>query len=187
MTRWTQVSRGTAEQHKLYGLTGWLALFLVGNVLAVARGWIEYAAVARQLGISVADLNERMPGHHVALLIQLFAVAALVAIAATKAKSFRWIATILLLVTVPGAIAAAAAVDTYYPSEQAMQSLPAWVLACLAWIPYLHRSRRVRVTFDNQLQTAELEERDEIIRGLAQFAARSGETVAGAPCPEVWS
>ena len=104
-SKWVKVSPSEAAQHRLYGIRGWLLLFVAGLVLAPPISLGHIAGLARLLGTSVSDFL--WSGFPSAVLIDFALVAdvlvALVTISflVNKSPCFRPVTTAALLLASP--------------------------------------------------------------------------------------
>jgi hypothetical protein len=157
---WQKVSPEQARRHPLYGVGGWLAVFSVSLLLGLMRDIGALRGEAHKLN---AGLFELLSLDHPAvtyvklmLAFQVLFVAAICWMLFAKYAGFRKLSTALLLSSWP----VSALLGTLSPFPGLGATLTAafftWALSCAVWITYLHRSCRVRVTFDNYLPADEL-------------------------------
>lgn len=142
MKKWVLVTLEEAKAHPLYGIHGWLLLLTIcfgGNLLAQLNAAAE--AVQALPAAALPSL-----GGALCVGVPFFAIL-------TKHRRTRWIATFGLLLAWPVVAALAMLfVPTDAVARAVMEGLAPWALALILAIPYLHLSRRVRVTFEEKVR-----------------------------------
>jgi Protein of unknown function (DUF2569) len=162
--QWQSISIEEAKQHALYGVKGWLAVFCVGMFLGLSRNIAEATREANQLGLTISQfiaVDPSVGGY----LKSVFALDVLIALVMTwslftKHHSFRLALTGILLGYWPALALFASLTSAIQiegmPSSLAFSMFP-WLASCIVWVTYLHRSQRVRVTFENTVLTTQVD------------------------------
>lgn len=153
---WVKVSQDEAKQHALYGVRGWLLFYAVGNFIGLLVAFGEASSAASSAGMSISELfavNDSsvswlkfVLGYVVASTLVLYwAMFA-------KVKQFRPIAIVLHLAVFPVIVVAAFAfaVEDLVANDLA-KALFQTIVTAAVWVSYLHRSKRVRVTFERKV------------------------------------
>lgn len=157
---WKQVSPAEAKRHPLYGIKGWLMFFLIGRVLGLLMDYGQLDKEARSTGLTISQflaLDENL-GTWVSLVfcLQGGVAAALIHAAWYRNPSFRKLGIALLLMSPPLLVFFTFLYDFPGSVSVMFALLPSYLIINLGWAAYLARSRRVRVTFENQVLESEL-------------------------------
>lgn len=153
--QWLTVAPEEARQNKLYGIGGWLIVFLVSLLLGVLTHIGQVSTMAASAGITLGQLF-RTDHPFVTLLkvefgIHFLMIAAIFYCLFTKHPKTRNIVTIALAANWPAAMLASAIIPHGMHGELGLayfQGFVQWVMTCAIWISYFQRSERVRVTFE---------------------------------------
>lgn len=161
MSKWRTVSADDARNHALYGVRGWLLVFVAAWLLGALHAAAPMGAVAEMAGDTTATFMGLK--HPVASVVRWsFMVAVALAIivgamAYMKPRFFRVVATILLIASFPLDMAGLFLFPL--PAEFAAgmgaelgKALLGWIVSMCVWITYLQRSKRVRVTFEHKVR-----------------------------------
>lgn len=150
--RWTNLSSGEIENHPLNGVRGWLAFFAFSIIVGFLRELAEVNASAINAGMTIQNLlSLNQPFARAvksALLIQFFAVVAILYLLFSRSGYFRKATSALLVLTYPVIVVIFLSSPFEGMAEGLAQGLVGWVLGCVVWVSYLNLSRRVRVTFE---------------------------------------
>ena len=158
--KWREVTPEEAKGHPLYGVKGWLLVFGVGQLLQCLLGWGNVATAARVAGLTIADaMNLDVPevtALKAALMVSTAQAVCIIGLMWAKARNFRVFSSVVLFVSWPLLALVVFSGNTSGVVVQALaKSLFQWVFFCAVWVTYLNRSRRVRVTFENQVRVDE--------------------------------
>lgn len=158
--KWIKVPPNVARQHKLYGIKGWLLVFLIGSLL----GFLSYLGATigplTSAKVDWATLSRVNPNAANFLLLSgvlsLAATLTIFVLALQKHKFFRLVSIWIVLITFP-AVATLALVFPFQGMVGAVvRGILPWLISCAVWVSYLQLSRRVRVTFENTIRRVEL-------------------------------
>lgn len=156
MSMWKEIPTSDAQSHPLFGIGGWLLVFAAFLVFGFLQSWGTLRMVAHESEISLWDLltNDhpyaRFLQFEVALRTLL--VASVAWLLLTKASIFRNAASGLLLAYVP--LLFLNAFINHVPGLVGQIAIPAlggFIGSCV-WAIYLHRSERVRITFEHSVR-----------------------------------
>ena len=154
--QWKQISLEDAKKHPLYGIKNWLAVFafmvLIGPLVTIG----QFSNAAHQSGLTLPQL---LSADIAAGAFIKATIAFNVAIAAlsfwflfSKHRHFRLRSIALLVLQWPAYLVVLFIIgDPKIPGlagELTIRFLSSLLLIAI-WVAYLHRSRRVRVTFEN--------------------------------------
>lgn len=158
--QWKQVSPAEAKRHPLYGIKGWLLVFLVGRVLGFLMDYGRLIQDAKSVGLTLSQVMDLDANYanwvYLVLSLQGVVSAALIHAAWNRNPSFRKLGIALLLMS-PPLLVLFTVVSNFSGGGQVLFALmPSYVIINLGWAAYLARSRRVRVTFENQILEQEL-------------------------------
>ena len=154
-SNWKQVPIDQARHHPLYGVGGWLIVFAVGLVLGIMLELGAVRGAAYEAGIPLSDLlsidNPAISFLKLAFGLHFLIVVIIYWLMLSKNPSFRKITSMLLVASWPAS--ALLGVVNPFPGFGAALGLSffSWVLSCGVWVTYLHRSKRVRVTFEHRV------------------------------------
>lgn len=156
---WTGISFDLAKRHPLYGIRGWLLVFAIGLALGTLKELALLNGEAYRVGLTLSqllDFNSPVVSWiKFALLIQGATVAITYYLMFTWSSQFRPVTSGLLVVGWP-LVAVVGAVNSTPEIVNAIGiSFFSWIISCGVWVTYLNRSRRVRVTFENQVLHSE--------------------------------
>lgn len=155
---WVKVSSELAKKHPLYGRGGWLVVLAIVVAFSFLKQVSELRAAAFQAGMSEFELLGI--DHPFVTLLKsvlviyfVFASTVLWSLLARHAK-FRLIATTAFASLWPCVFLVSFALpETPGVAESLVAGTIPWVISCIIWITYLHRSKRVRVTFDSCIRS----------------------------------
>lgn len=158
MSTWKPISADEAQSHPLFGIGGWLLFFTVSLVFSFLSIWEAVRATAQDAEMSMGELLTSE--HPLARFLQIEAALStliFVCIAGllfTKASSFRQATSVLLLAQYPLLVLNASInhVGRLIGPVIAIPALAGFIGTCI-WVVYLHRSKRVRVTFEHMVRT----------------------------------
>jgi hypothetical protein len=157
---WTKISPDQARQHKLYGVGGWLLVFAIGSALGFLKSFGMLAGEAAKAGMSIGQLldidHPAMTFAKTSLWLEGIALAILYWALFSKQSSFRVIATVIAAGLFP--LEAVIGFSNQFEGlgEAVAIGMFQWVFSCAIWLSYLHRSRRVRVTFEHCIRSDEM-------------------------------
>lgn len=139
---WHALSREQAQAHPFYGTGGWLYVL----VAHLALGWALNVSLPllHPAGFDAAFTSGSAVWWLLYVAVAGAGIVLIVQMMRTKHPKFRIHTTIILVVAGVAALLA-------FPSVVAPEigdNLVRWSLYALLWIVYLHRSVRVRVTFE---------------------------------------
>jgi Protein of unknown function (DUF2569) len=153
--RWQQIPIDLARQHPLYGVGGWLIVFVIGLALGFMG---ELGAVRREVHNAGMTLGDFFSLDHPAvsylkltLGLQTLIVTFIYLLLFTKHPSFRNATSALLLGGWPAA--SLLGIVYHFPGiglGVAIGFFP-WAISCAVWVTYLQRSKRVRITFEHSV------------------------------------
>ena len=152
---WKRVSLAEAKRHPLYGVNNWLAVFAVGVLLGGLRELGSLNGEAHKAGLTITELlaidHPAISFAKLSLWLNAGIVSVIYWALLSKNSSFRLIASSLLLASWPmGALIGVAYPFDGLGSALALSLFP-WAISCGVWVTYLNRSKRVRVTFENDI------------------------------------
>lgn len=163
--QWQVISEKEAKLHPLYGNKGWLVIF----------GCFVFNFVIDFFSLSSAVLFGDLSSYdylgfddHLVNLIKLkifvYAVVALTVFWLMFKKSihFRLVATVAIIAAMLVLFATTAATTVFRSTLN--QNLIVFILNSAIWITYLHRSRRVRVTYEHKVLMPELNVKPQVSR-----------------------
>lgn len=171
---WKKIPLSEAQTHPLYGIKNWLAVFAFGVLLGGLRELGSLNGEAHKAGLTITELlaidHPAISFAKLSLWINVGIVSVIYWALLTKNLKFRLIASSLLLASWPmGALLGVA-----YPFEGLGEalglSLFPWAISCGVWVTYLNRSKRVRVTFENEVL---VESSEDLIIQASQPSAKS--------------
>lgn len=156
--KWTSISLDEAKQHPLYGVKGWLLLLAAGPGIGLALLLFEMAGLLTvenvRLGVVLRSHAPEVFYAKVVLTFLMLQATIWYWALLSRNVRFRWIATILYLSTWPVAVL----LGLWFPFSSIGDLLGGtflpWLVTCVLWIAYLHRSERVRVTFEQCVRGA---------------------------------
>lgn len=156
---WKKIPPAEAQIHPLYGVKNWLAVFAFGVLLGGLRELGALNGEAHKAGLTFTELlaidHPAIAFAKLSLWLNAGVVALIYWALLTKTPKFRLIASSLLLASWP----LSALLGLFFPfdglGEALAFSLFPWIVSCGVWVTYLNRSRRVRVTFENQVLEGE--------------------------------
>ena len=203
---WQQISLEESQQHPLYGVKNWLALFAFGHVLGplVILGTLNNSA--NDAGLTLRQLlSAPSVGNFATGTLLVFGVASFVTLQLmfTKHRDFRTVATTLLVAVWPAFLLMAYFTGGWnlpgFGGDAAKGTFSQLAVIAI-WGTYLQRSRRVRVTFENCVVAMEVpaskSQEGRLAKGVpAPVPAREALTTGGAadlksdsgPSEEFWS
>lgn len=153
---WRKVSLQQAKEHPLYGIKNWLAVFAFGVILGPLQALGRIRNSAHELGVTAWQLLANDLANTGFLTFSLvFSVAvsgALLWLLYTLHPRFRVLATIILLCNGPVYILMAILTGAFRMPGVTGALTHGFVVSffwLFVWAIYLHRSRRVRVTFEH--------------------------------------
>ena len=156
MNTWRTVSAEEAVQHPLYGIKNWLAVFAFGVLLGPLRELGELTGEAGRAGLTLTQL---LAADHPAIAFarSVFVLDSGILVIVywalfTKSARFRVIASAMLLLWWPATALIAMATSINEAASPLAMALFTWAFSCAIWVTYLNRSKRVRVTFEHQVQ-----------------------------------
>jgi hypothetical protein len=138
---WIPLPLVQARAHPLYGRGGWLAVFAI----AVVSGLIASGAFWSIL------LTAEIPADPIIRFLRTYTAATafagivILALFIAGSRSFRAIASILIIAPWPILVAV---YQAELPQNFILGGSVAWLVAAAVWVTYLQRSKRVRVTFE---------------------------------------
>ena len=151
--QWRQVSQEVAQQHPLYGIKNWLAVFAFGVLLIPLRELGGLNGGAHDAGMTLTQFlahNEAFGTYAKAVLaFQTLMTVVIFWLLFTKQRSFRAVTSGILLAYWPVILLFALVSRAQGVGGAIGLGLIPWVLWCVVWVTYLQRSRRVRITFEN--------------------------------------
>jgi hypothetical protein len=152
---WKKVPLADAQNHPLYGVKNWLAVFAFGVLIGGVRELGSLNVEAHKAGLTITELlaidDPAISFVKISLWLNVGIVSIIYWALLTKNPKFRLIASSLLLASWP----MAALIGVVYPfdglGEALAFSIFPWAISCAVWVTYLNRSKRVRVTFENEI------------------------------------
>ena len=148
---WVLVSKAEAEQHKLYGRGGWLISFSIGIVLGPIFLLGAAGMAAGQAGRTLSEFFaiDHPLVTYMKLVLGIGAVSWVLMtwLFLSLSSAFR-AGTIALMLAQWPAYAITATILHVENSVGLASAFVSCLFSCLFWVPYLSRSRRVRVTFE---------------------------------------
>lgn len=156
---WTRVTAEEAKKHPLYGVRGWLALFAFGNLfgflLEVGRINVEASKIGVSLGRFLGLDTPLVRFLGVGLAIDALSVTIILWLLLSRHQSFRQVSSCILLILWPAeAIVGSLVISPDLAYALAVNFVP-YVFYCAVWVPYLQRSKRVRVTFEHSVKAGQ--------------------------------
>lgn len=187
--RWQKVTAEQAQQHRLYGIRGWLIVFALGLLFGLLRELATVNAEALDAGTTMGQFFSL--DHPIATFVktalglQALIVAAVYCLLLGKHPRFRNVTSAQLL----GSWPAVALLGAFNPFPGLAHSLTvaffSWAISCAVWVTYLQRSKRVRVTFENCLASDEAAEVHQASSSKHREPIRAPMPSSGAPATRV--
>jgi hypothetical protein len=159
MEYWAQVSEGDARASRHYGFGAFLFVFMAAHLIAPLITWAQIVSASREVGAATAWALLGYPVGRTMFcffLVQAISWCVIFGLAIYKSRNFRPVTIGILLARYPAwFILSVASAGSWWPIGDAAALLP--VGSTIFWCLYLHKSRRVRATFDRQLRPSEME------------------------------
>jgi hypothetical protein len=154
-TKWHRISIEKAKNHPLYGVGGWLALFAISLGLGLLKGLGDLGSEAAKYEASLFDIISAPGGGFVAFALLAGAIQVLTVYYLMYSKSplFRNVSSALLLFGEPLVWCVGVGMSIPGWGREIAEGSILWVISCSIWVTYLQRSKRVRVTFENTVQS----------------------------------
>lgn len=161
---WKAVAPEAAKTNLLYGVRGWLLVFVAALFLGVFVDVGFALREAREAGITVGELFDleapSVSFLKTSLWFEAIRLVVIYFMLFTKSRTFRVGATLLMVAQVPIQVILFVA-EPFGGAFEIAKTIMSSLFSCAIWAAYLNRSRRVRVTFENmvsaQLHTAQLD------------------------------
>ncbi|WP_312806935.1 hypothetical protein [Comamonas sp.] len=144
-SRWIAIPETEAKKHVLYGTGGWLLVFAAGLFLSGLKSLGD----THNLASAIGSEHPAVAFFKIAQWSQICLAIVVVWMMTAKATFFRVATTWLLLLTFPVLVMIAVARPLEGVGSLLSQSFLYWAISCSVWVTYLHRSKRVRVTFEH--------------------------------------
>jgi hypothetical protein len=159
--KWQPISEADAKLHPLYGVEGWLIAFIIIYGLNFVTDFSAFASAALRAGVpgdEFSALDHRFV-NTVKLKMGVCASAWLVVswLMFVKSNYFRVISTTVIIVITP--VLWVAPAFSPFAGYTPISNLTLWIINSIVLITYLHRSRRVRITFEHKVLTSELKDK----------------------------
>lgn len=161
--QWKKIPLIEAQEHPLYGVKGWLLVFVIGSVLSALSGVGQINAVALKEGLTFSQLlSTELPIFSwvkFVLIVDAVTVASVLGLAFSKHPKFRSIISFTMLSAYPVVVITGMSMGIDFPPGMGTElgkGLIQWLMQCVVWVTYLQRSVRVRVTFENSIPVDEL-------------------------------
>lgn len=156
---WRKVTVEEAKKHPLYGLGGLLGWFafssVFGLLLDLGRINVEALKIEVSLG-GFLDLDTPLVKFlKVALAIDALAVTTILWFLFSKHQSFRKVSSCILVALWPTEALVGVVVTSPDLAYALAVNFVPYVGYCAVWVPYLQRSKRVRVTFEHALRVVQ--------------------------------
>lgn len=155
MTTWRTVSALEATAHPLYGLRGWLLLFLLGLPFGLL---VQIGQLSNALDYQGIDLSDFLRSHSASssfargvIAIQAVLCAVVWIAALVKASQFRTVAISAMVIGPLGVVGMATMNNIPLTTSLTPSETFGWLLSLAVWIPYIQTSKRVRVTFESTM------------------------------------
>lgn len=156
---WEQVSVEEARIHPLYGIRGWLALFAFSILFGFLKDLAHVNAEALSAGTSIGKLLslDRPEASFLKLVLWVrgLIVVPIYWLLFSKSPSFRPVSIYLLLGVWPFIVVAGLFNPFQGLGSLLAQGFLEWGIFCAVWVTYLHRSKRVRITFEHALSVVQ--------------------------------
>jgi hypothetical protein len=153
--QWKKLTPDEAKAHPLYGLQGWLLVFISAVILGCLREVWVVMSEARAAGVTLAELlgvDHPLMSFTKSMLLMNFASVAIICWAlVAKHTYFRFIASGLLLASWPMTVAIGVAFPFPGLGKVIAVNFLGWLIVCGFFVSYLNLSRRVRVTFEHKI------------------------------------
>ena len=155
---WQKLSEEQAKQHPLYGVKNWLAVFAffaaIGPLLDIGHA----RNLATELDLPFVEMLGRdeplFQWLRAAVFLNLSISGVMGWALVAKSRHFRVIATVLLVVAYPLVSVLALLFDVPGAGSAAAIGGFGWLFWTPVWLLYVHRSQRVRVTFEHSVKVA---------------------------------
>lgn len=156
---WEQVSVEEARVHPLYGIRGWLAFFAFSILFGFLKDLAYVNAEALSVGTSIGNLlsSDRPEASFLKLVLWIRGsiVVPIYWLLFSKSPSFRPVSIYLLLGVWPFVVVAGLFNPFQGLGSLLAQGFLEWGVFCAVWVTYLHRSKRVRITFEHALSVVQ--------------------------------
>lgn len=150
---WKRVTVDEAKKHSLYGVGGWLAWFIFSNLFGLLQEVGRINVEASKIGVSLGrflGLDTPLARFlEVTLAIDALSVTIILWFLFSKHQSFRHVSSYILLGLWPAEALVGLLVTSPDLAYVLAVNFVPYVFYCAAWVPYLQKSKRVRVTFEH--------------------------------------
>lgn len=154
--QWKKIPLKDAQAHPLYGIKGWLLLFVIGSVFGALASIGQINSAALKEGLTLSQLlsidTSLVSWIKFSLFVDVLTAAIVMVMAFTKYPNFRPIVSLIMLLGFP--ITAAIGFSMNLPSEfgnDIAKGVFRWLAMCAVWVTYVQKSERVRVTFEHAI------------------------------------
>ena len=151
--QWKFIGPDEANQHPLYGVKGWLAVFAVGTLLGLLKVVGDVNGEAHKAGLTLGQLFALdlplVTFIKIVLAVEVASISVIYWLIFTKHPNFRQVTTGVKLCTYPLVLVIGLASQANEVSGELVMEGVAWAISCAVWVTYLQRSERVRVTFEH--------------------------------------
>ncbi len=160
--QWKKIPLIEAQEHPLYGVKGWLLVFVIGSVLSALVGVGQINAEAQKEGLTFSQLLATdlpiFSWVKFALFVEAATLASVLGLAFAKHPKFRSIISFIMLIAYPVVVIVGMSMSIdFLPGmgSEMFKGVIQWLMQCVVWVTYLQRSVRVRVTFENSIPVDE--------------------------------
>ncbi|WP_104657345.1 DUF2569 family protein [Ralstonia insidiosa] len=152
---WVSVGTARAATHPLYGVGGWLTVYLVATVLGLLLAVGKLYVLANtpvEVGHTIFhEMELPAPGPFQSVgFLTLFAACTTFCLAIAKSRHFRLWVSLHPIVLAPISLLI---INDEAPLAQVIEISVQALLGSAVWIGYVWRSRRVRVTFESKVRS----------------------------------
>lgn len=149
---WIEVSPELAKKHQLYGVGGWLLVFVVFQIARplVELGGLNAQALSMGLSLETVLTSDAPVMTWVRWLLAIQIVGALITVGLLLVRSryFRITSSFVVVLSWPIVVGIAVLIPLPAQGSLMAENTLIWIFQSFVWVAYLNRSERVRVTFE---------------------------------------
>lgn len=151
MSEWQKIPESKALNHTLYGIRGWLIVFVIGTVVGTLHNFIPVNMLAMELNKNIFDIINSLPrAIKIMVYYDLLTNIIILWMMFDKYSKFRivtsWLIAGKLVIWI---------VILQSNSENlglVVRDAGMAIISIIIWLSYLNKSERVRVTYEHQIK-----------------------------------
>lgn len=152
-SQWKSISRDEAKTNPLYGIKGWLGVFVVVIVFSTLGEIGQFNAEVQNLGLTLgqflAGSNAAVAVVKIIIIADLIEASLIAWLLCVKHRFFRLVTTWVLVAKCILILLIVLLTPDQEIAEMFTMPLITVSFWSMVWILYLNSSRRVRLTFEN--------------------------------------